>query len=200
MPATTRRSFMTKTATLAALAPVLASTAKTASAEVGGRKLVLETRDMDMVVDGITCRVRAYNGQVPGPPIRTRPGEKMTITLKNGLAPVSSEGWNGDHNVPHGLSDTNLHFHGLDVRPHLFEPLGTLDPLAPMIAIKPGDSLDYPARPLLVPSAQAWRDGGSGSLRDGRADHHLGADRRCAGNQGGQGDIAGGAGSRPVPG
>jgi suppressor of ftsI len=157
MPATTRRSFMTKTATLAALAPVLASTAKTASAEVGGRKLVLETRDMDMVVDGITCRVRAYNGQVPGPPIRTRPGEKMTITLKNGLAPVSSEGWNGDHNVPHGLGDTNLHFHGLDVRPHLFEPLGTLDPLAKMIAIKPGDSLDYPLEiPLDHPPGLYW--------------------------------------------
>lgn len=144
MPETTRRGFMTQTAAVAALAPAIASSATVAAKPVAGRHLILETKEMEMEVGGIKCRVRAYNGQVPGPPIRAKPGDKLTITLKNALAPVSSEGWNGDHNVPHGLGDTNLHFHGLDVRPHLFEPLGTLDPLAPMIVIKPGDSLDYP--------------------------------------------------------
>jgi suppressor of ftsI len=44
---------------------------------------------------------------------------------------------------PHGLDATNLHVHGLDVLPHIFEPLGTSDPLASQIVIGPGEQKDY---------------------------------------------------------
>lgn len=97
----------------------------------------------DVTMDGVSVRLRAYNDQVPGPLIETRPGATLRIRLENGLPPYDSAGWDGDHNVPHRLDQTNLHVHGLDVRPHLFAPLGTSDPLAQMIAVGPGEHLDY---------------------------------------------------------
>jgi suppressor of ftsI len=97
----------------------------------------------EVQLDGHRVRLRAYNGQVPGPTITTRPGETLRIRVRNDLPPYDSSQWNGNHNIPHMLDTTNLHVHGMDVRPHLFEPLGTSDPLAPMIAIGPGDQKDY---------------------------------------------------------
>jgi suppressor of ftsI len=80
---------------------------------------------------------------VPGPMLKTKPGDTLRIRVQNSLPPYDSTGWNGDHNVPHDLSTTNLHLHGLDTIPHLFEPLGTKDPLATMIAIEPAKHYDY---------------------------------------------------------
>jgi len=71
------------------------------------------------------------------------PGQRLHINLKNSLPPYDSTGWSGDHNVPHHLGSTNLHVHGLNVIPHLFEPIGTSDPQAPMIEIMPGDNKEY---------------------------------------------------------
>ena len=65
------------------------------------------------------------NGKVPGELITTRGGDTLRIRVKNSLPPVDSAGWNGSHNVPHMFDATNLHLHGLDVIPHLFEPVGT---------------------------------------------------------------------------
>jgi suppressor of ftsI len=104
----------------------------------------LETKVIDMTFpDKVKARVRAYNGVVPGPPLKAAAGGTLRIHLQNSLAPYDSTGWDGDHNVPHDLGTTNLHVHGLDVIPHLFEPLGTGNPFAPMIAIKPGEAKDY---------------------------------------------------------
>jgi suppressor of ftsI len=93
---------------------------------------------------GVCARLRAYNGQVPGPLITTRPGQLLNIKVVNDMPPNDPKGWDGNHNVPHNFNSTNLHTHGLDVRPHLFEPLGTSNPLAEMISIHPGESKDYP--------------------------------------------------------
>ena len=71
------------------------------------------------------------------------PGQTVRINLKNSLPPYNSSGWDGEHNVPHHLGSTNLHLHGMDVIPHLFEPIGTSDPKAPMIEIMPGESKQY---------------------------------------------------------
>ena len=30
-----------------------------------------------------------------------------------------------DINIPHSFDSTNIHFHGLTIKPHLFEPIGT---------------------------------------------------------------------------
>jgi FtsP/CotA-like multicopper oxidase with cupredoxin domain len=94
-------------------------------------------------LDGTPVRLRSYNGEIPGPLLETRPGETLRIRLRNELTPYDSTGWNGDHNVPHNLDYTNLHVHGMEVTPHLFQPLGTSDPMAEMIAIRSGEQYDY---------------------------------------------------------
>ncbi|MTH97018.1 multicopper oxidase family protein [Roseibium sp. RKSG952] len=49
-----------------------------------------------------------------------------------------------DHvNIPKNYDFTNLHVHGLQVTPHLFQPEGTLDPSADYITIKPGEDYTY---------------------------------------------------------
>lgn len=100
-------------------------------------------------LDGVPVRLRSYNATVPGPIITTRGGQLLRVVLVNDLDDYAAQSWtkadtwNGEHNVPHDLSDTNLHVHGLDVRPHLFEPLGTNDPHANMISVKPGREFHY---------------------------------------------------------
>src|ERR1041384_5376104 len=108
-----------------------------------GNYRTLECKWIDKTIDGHHVKLRSYNGQVPGPMLKARPGETMRIRIVNKLGHYDSKGWNGDHNVPHMLNTTNLHLHGLDIIPHLFEPLGTTNPLARMIAIEPGTSYDY---------------------------------------------------------
>lgn len=46
-------------------------------------------------------------------------------------------------NMPKNYNWTNLHTHGLQVTPHIFEPEGTLDPKADYITIKPGQDYTY---------------------------------------------------------
>lgn len=46
-------------------------------------------------------------------------------------------------NMPHGFDVTNLHLHGLDVQVHMFDPVGTHNPDAPHIGIKPGECYCY---------------------------------------------------------
>ncbi len=49
-----------------------------------------------------------------------------------------------DHvNVPKNYNWTNLHTHGLQVTPHLFEPEGTLDKKSDYVTIKPGEEKSY---------------------------------------------------------
>ena len=150
MDSISRRQLLQGAAAAAALsgaassAPAAAQRRRTAPPPPAGDEWVhLRCAFKETVLDGTKVRLRAYHDQVPGPPIVTRPGATLRIRLENGLPPTSPAGWDGDHNVPHRFELTNLHTHGLDVRPHLFVPLGTSDPLAPMIAIESGDHLDY---------------------------------------------------------
>jgi FtsP/CotA-like multicopper oxidase with cupredoxin domain len=103
----------------------------------------LDAQWMDATFNGTKARLRSFNGTIPGPMITVKPGDTLQVTVKNGLTPYDSAGWSGDHNVPHELNTTNLHLHGLDIAPHLFEPQGTGDPTAEMIAIRPGTNLAY---------------------------------------------------------
>ncbi|WP_167737401.1 multicopper oxidase family protein [Sphingomonas parva] len=143
------RRQLLQAATLAAVSSTASGPAAAAAiddqpgAPAGEQRRDLRCGFIEKRLDGKRVRLRAYDGQVPGPPIVTRPGETLRIRLHNDLPPYDSSAWNGDHNVPHQLDTTNLHLHGLDIRPHLFEPLGTSDPLAPMIATGPGQSFDY---------------------------------------------------------
>lgn len=103
----------------------------------------LDCRLLEIQLAGTKVRLRSYNGMVPGPLLKTRPGHTLKVKLKNSLPPYDSSAWGGNHNVPHHLSSTNLHVHGLDVAPHLFVPVGTSDPLARMIHVPPGGGFDY---------------------------------------------------------
>ena len=139
-----RREIVAGSAALA-----LSTVSSPALAQQGAAKppkqnaIKLECAFKDMVIDGTKMRLRAFNGQIPGPPMKIFPGQRLHINLKNSLPPYNSTGWSGDHNVPHHLGSTNLHVHGLNVIPHLFEPIGTSDPQAPMIEIMPGDNKEY---------------------------------------------------------
>ncbi|HEX8165195.1 MAG TPA: multicopper oxidase domain-containing protein [Beijerinckiaceae bacterium] len=97
----------------------------------------------DTTLDGNRVRLRAYNGQVPGPLIKTFPGDRLRIRVRNLLPLFESPAWDGNHDVPHQFDATNLHLHGMDVIPHLFEPVGTSNPLAQMISIRSGEQKDY---------------------------------------------------------
>jgi FtsP/CotA-like multicopper oxidase with cupredoxin domain len=46
-------------------------------------------------------------------------------------------------NNPHDFNTTNLHVHGIQTVPHLFEPVGTSDPNSMMIAVAPGSTYHY---------------------------------------------------------
>lgn len=46
-------------------------------------------------------------------------------------------------NIPRNYNWTNLHLHGLQITPHLFEPEGTLDKASDYITIKPGEEKTY---------------------------------------------------------
>ena len=125
----------------------LAGSASAATADLppptGGDSYTLRCGFKDVTMDGNRVRLRAYNDMVPGPPIIARRGHTLRIRLENALPRFESDQWNGDHNVPHQFDATNLHVHGLDVRPHLFAPLGTSDPLSSMISVRSGEHLDY---------------------------------------------------------
>jgi FtsP/CotA-like multicopper oxidase with cupredoxin domain len=99
----------------------------------------------------VTARLRTYNGKLPGPPIFTHPGDTLKILVRNSLSKepeVFHHEWMKlpkrlKHLVPHMLNTTNLHVHGIETVPHLFQPLGTSEPTSPMIAIEPGGELHY---------------------------------------------------------
>lgn len=112
--------------------------------EVPPNEITLTTDWLETTLDGVTVRLRAYNGVVPGPILDLRAGETLLLTVDNQLTPYDSSDWDGDHNVPHHLSATNIHLHGMDVIPHLFDPFGTSNPQAPMLAIGPGEVYTYP--------------------------------------------------------
>ena len=135
-----RREFIALTG--AAGAGVLAGGACVAAAP-GIAHYTLQCGFVDRIIDGRRTRLRAYNASIPGPLIEARAGQRIRIRLHNALTPYDSRAWTGDHNVPHAFDTTNLHVHGLEVIPHLFEPLGTADPLARMIAVRPDESKFY---------------------------------------------------------
>lgn len=149
----TRRALLQTGAALAGTA----AAANAAKKETKKDVLLLECKFIEKMIDGVRVKLRTYNGKFPGELIKVRGGDTLRIRVKNSLPPVSSEGWDGSHNVPHMFDSTNLHLHGLDVIPHLFEPVGTGNPLAKMIDVMPGKSYDYEFKiPADQPPGLSW--------------------------------------------
>ena len=155
MSRVTRRHFLHAVGGAAASVPLLPLSPAASPAEAppapgrpvppAGRlvDVALTAQTLETTLDGTPVRLRSYNGEVPGPLLEVRPGDRLRVTLYNELPPYDSSAWSGDHNVPHRLDTTNLHLHGLEIVPHLFQPVGTSDPTAEMIAVRPGESYVY---------------------------------------------------------
>jgi FtsP/CotA-like multicopper oxidase with cupredoxin domain len=75
---------------------------------------------------------RVYNGQLPGPTFKLKPGEKMRLTLINDLppnpSPTEEGGVKQQPNVPEQYNTTNLHFHGFHVSPLSLDQDGNIVP------------------------------------------------------------------------
>src|SRR2546428_11606085 len=60
------------------------------------RTIRLETREVTWeLAPGKTIKAMTYNGQVPGPEIRAREGERLRVVLKNSLSEPTTIHWHG---------------------------------------------------------------------------------------------------------
>jgi plastocyanin len=93
-----------------------------AASEPALREFTLTAEEIDWeIVPGTTVRAWAYNGQMPGPEIRVREGDRVRITLRNAL-PVG----------------TTIHWHGINLPPEMDGPVGLNQ-----AAVEPGESFVY---------------------------------------------------------
>lgn len=92
---------------------------KTLRSADGGLQVRLEAAAGSWPVAGREATVYGYNGGVPGPTLRVRPGDRLQIHLVNNLQ-----------------APTNLHVHGLHV-----SPKGNGDNV--FVTVEPGESFDY---------------------------------------------------------
>jgi FtsP/CotA-like multicopper oxidase with cupredoxin domain len=63
-----------------------------------------------------TFRSRTYEGGIPGPTLRVRPGDRMQLRQIQALA-ANADGAHAEMNVPHAFNTFNLHTHGMHVDP-----------------------------------------------------------------------------------
>lgn len=67
-------------------------------------------------VGGNRLYVRTYEGRVPGPTLRLKPGEVLKLRLTNDFPP-NRDDLPANMSVPHLLNATNFHFHGSHASP-----------------------------------------------------------------------------------
>jgi FtsP/CotA-like multicopper oxidase with cupredoxin domain len=180
----TRREFVHRTGLLlAATAPAASAGAPRPSAAEsvrgGGRRFVeppvrssrdglLDTQltlaPTDVDIGPRRVRVEAYEGGLPGPTLRVRPGEKLRILLRNEMKalgvpdngpfpPAFSHGPHAGHGGASPMEAqlfTNLHTHGLQVSPR--DPSDNV-----LLTIKPGECHQYEYQiPLDQPAGLHW--------------------------------------------
>ena len=90
----------------------------------GRLQLTLDAAPGEVELGGRPAGVLSYNGTVPGPTLRLRPGDELAIRLVNSLD-----------------EPTNLHVHGLHVSPQ-----ANSDNV--FVAVSPGEAFDYSYRLL----------------------------------------------------
>jgi len=154
---------------------------------VGSKQYRIRAQYGTSVIGGKTFKTRTYDGHIPGPTMVVRPGETLDVEIVNDLPPnakakcptgpmmvplVTDEMQDADPdpkrfklatgpidcmNNPHDFNTTNLHTHGIQTMTHLFQPLGTTNPAAPLISIEPGKAFHYPLPiPQDHPSGLHW--------------------------------------------
>jgi FtsP/CotA-like multicopper oxidase with cupredoxin domain len=67
-------------------------------------------------IGGYRLSLRSYEGTIPGPTLRVRPGDALRIRLINDLPP-NSDSVPLNMALPHHFNTTNFHFHGSHVSP-----------------------------------------------------------------------------------
>jgi FtsP/CotA-like multicopper oxidase with cupredoxin domain len=67
-------------------------------------------------IGGYRLSLRTYEGGIPGPTLRVRPGDRLKIRLVNDLPP-NPDPTPVDMTLPHHFNTTNFHFHGGHVDP-----------------------------------------------------------------------------------
>jgi plastocyanin len=97
------------------------------------RQFTLTAEEIDWELQpGSHVRAWTYNGQMPGPEIRVREGDRVQITLVNHL-PVA----------------TTIHWHGVDVPPEMDGPAGLNQ-----AAVEPGQTFVYDF--IATPAGTRW--------------------------------------------
>lgn len=127
---TTRREFLTIAGRLGVGAAGLGALVSPWRAAAAGtpRAVQLEVREVTWeLAPGKTIRAMTYNGQVPGPEIRAREGERLRVVVKNALG-----------------EPTTVHWHGVDV-PNAMDGVAGLT----QKPIQPGETFvyEFDARP-----------------------------------------------------
>src|SRR5262249_26589688 len=106
---------------------------------VDGRlRATLVVKYGDNVIRGSRVHLRSYNGRLVGPTLRARPGDVLRIRVENRLPPLAESAVHSV-NVPHALTSTNIHTHGLHGSSE-----GNSDNV--YLDIKPGQTQDYEIR------------------------------------------------------
>eukprot|EP00656_Telonema_subtile_P024985 TRINITY_DN27123_c0_g1_i1.p1 TRINITY_DN27123_c0_g1~~TRINITY_DN27123_c0_g1_i1.p1 ORF type:complete len:512 (-),score=96.87 TRINITY_DN27123_c0_g1_i1:34-1569(-) len=95
---------------VAVLALALVSLVRAAVVEVN---LTVEVFRFGSADTPISFNTRGYNGAIPGPTIRVKPGDTLTINLANQLLPDTD----GLANTFRLVNTTNLHLHGMHLSP-----------------------------------------------------------------------------------
>jgi suppressor of ftsI len=95
--------------------------------------------------------------QLKGPVLIPAPHDSMEAMDPTPHGPFKPTDSIDPMNNPHNFNTTNMHVHGIQTIPHLFQPLGTSDPAAEMIQVQPGQTYryDFPI-PLDHPSGLHW--------------------------------------------
>ena len=100
----------------------------------GELRTTLQVRYAYKDIGGYRLSLRSYEGMIPGPTLRVRPGDVLRIRLINDLPP-NLDPVPLDMALPHHFNTTNFHFHGSHV-----SPAGISDNI--FRSMEPGQSYD----------------------------------------------------------
>jgi FtsP/CotA-like multicopper oxidase with cupredoxin domain len=107
----------------------------------GELRTTLQVRYAYKDIGGYRLSLRTYEGMIPGPTLRVRPGDVLRIRLINDLPP-NPDPVPLNMALPHHFNTTNFHFHGSHVSPE-----GISDNI--LRSMEPGQSYDIE---IAVPS------------------------------------------------
>src|SRR6202048_3262894 len=82
----------------------------------GELRTTLRVRYAYKDIGGYRLHLRSYEGTIPGPTLRVRPGDVLRIRLVNDLPP-NPDPVPLNMTLPHHFNTTNFHFHGSHVSP-----------------------------------------------------------------------------------